>query len=354
MIEVHRQLDASLVEELRLFLQAAPSAAIEHDPAWLAILHDALGHQPFALVSREHDQVTGYLPLAFVSTRLFGRFLVSLPYLNLAGPLASDPATASALIERAAELADDLDADYFELRLAASAIDHSRLRTSRDDKVRMLLDLPKDPQALWQSIGAKVRNQIRKAESFGPTIRFSGRELVDDFYRVFSVNMRDLGTPVYPRKLFERIVTTFVGQAEIAVVEIGGQVAAAALLLHEPQPGPGARGPRTQIPSASALRELNHTNVNMWMYHQLLLRTVERGAAVFDFGRSSLDSGTYRFKKQWGAQPHPTVWQYYVRRGAPDALRPDNPRYRRRIAAWQKLPVWLANTLGPRIVCGIP
>lgn len=353
MIEVHHQIDASLADELRTFLCAAPNAAIEHDPAWLSILHHALGHRPFALVSRKHDRITGYLPLAFVSTRLFGRFLVSLPYLNLAGPVADDPATASALIHRAAELADDLDADHLELRLAGSPIDHSRLGVSRSEKVRMLLDLPADPQTLWQSIGSKVRNQVRKAESFRPTIRVGGVELVDDFYRIFSVNMRDLGTPVYPRKLFAEILSTFRGKgAELAVVDIARQPAAAALLLHEA--ATSACPARTQIPSASALRQLSHTNANMWMYHQLLLRAIERGSALFDFGRSSLDSGTYRFKKQWGAQPHPTVWQYYLRRGAPDALRPDNPRYRRRIAAWQKLPVWLANALGPRIVCGIP
>jgi len=346
MIEGYRNTDPALAAVLRAFLRER-GAAIEHDPAWLTVLHEAMGHQPFALVSRDDARITGYLPLAFVSTRLFGRFLVSLPYLNLAGPIADDPATTSALIDRAANLADELDADHLELRLAGSAIDHSRLGASRDDKVRMLLDLPADPQSLWQSVGSKARNQIRKAESFGPTIRFGGAELVDDFYRVFSVNMRDLGTPVYPRKLFAAILSTFRGQAELAVVHIGSQPAAVALLLHE-------LTSRTQVPSASALRELNHTNVNMWMYHQLLLRAVEHGARVFDFGRSSVDSGTYRFKKQWGAQPHPTVWQYYVRRGAPDALRPDNPRYRHRIAAWQKLPVWLANTLGPRIVCGIP
>ena len=90
------------------------------------------------------------------------------------------------------------------------------------------------------------------------------------------------------------------------------------------------------------------------MYHHLLCRAIERGAGRFDFGRSSEDSGTYRFKKQWGALPIPTVWQYHVRRGDINAVRPDSPKYKRRIETWQKLPVWVTRLVGPSIVRGIP
>ena len=127
---------------------------------------------------------------------------------------------------------------------------------------------------------------------------------------------------------------------------------AGALLVHEP--AAAGRGGGTQVPSASSLRDSNHTSVNMWMYHQLLLRALGRGSVQFDFGRSSEGSGTYQFKKQWGARPEPTVWQYHVRRGDIQAMRPDNPRNRRRIAVWQKLPVWLTRMVGPAIVRGIP
>ena len=110
----------------------------------------------------------------------------------------------------------------------------------------------------------------------------------------------------------------------------------------------------TQVPSASCLRRYNKTNANMFMYHQLLLRAIERGRRVFDFGRSSQSSGTYRFKKQWGAHPVPTMWQYHVRRGDIDTVRPENPRYRRRIAIWQRMPVWATRLIGPTIVKWIP
>jgi hypothetical protein len=139
---------------------------------------------------------------------------------------------------------------------------------------------------------------------------------------------------------------------ELVLTEYRGRAVAAALLVHDP--GRAGRAGGTQVPSASCLRGFNHLNANMWMYHQLLLRAMARGSVSFDFGRSSEGSGTYRFKKQWGAMPQPTVWQYHVRRGDIEALRPDNPRNQRRIAVWQKLPVWLTRLVGPAIVRGIP
>jgi FemAB-related protein (PEP-CTERM system-associated) len=282
--------------------------------------------------------------------------------------VAADAATRRALVEKAVELAAEHRADYLELR-HSEPVAHDFLPVSRDEKVRMVLELPAEMDGLWAGYNAKVRNQVRKGDKFNLSIRWGGSELIRPFYDVFAVNMRDLGTPVYPRKLFERIVAAFDGSdtdgdrvdgttsplgalAEIAVVEHEGKPIGGALLLHDP------RIERlTVVPSASVLRQFNHTNANMWMYHRLLMRAVQRGSRWFDFGRSSEDSGTYRFKKQWGAQPRPTVWQYHVRRGdraVIGAVRPDNPKYQRRIEAWKRLPVWLTRLIGPRIVRGIP
>jgi hypothetical protein len=102
------------------------------------------------------------------------------------------------------------------------------------------------------------------------------------------------------------------------------------------------------------LKELNPTCVNMLMYWHLLKRAVERGQSEFDFGRSTADGPTFRFKKQWGAEPHPAVWQYALKDGEARELRPDNPRYQRAIRLWQRLPVGLTKLLGPAIVRGIP
>jgi FemAB-related protein (PEP-CTERM system-associated) len=356
MIQAIEHLDPAVEREVSAFLLSMPEesgACGEHDPRWLHVLKDALGHHPMMLIARaggESSPITGYLPLALVASRLFGRFLVSLPYLNRAGVVAKDAATASELIAKAVRLSDQYKAKYLELR-HCQPIGAAALAGSRSDKFRMVLNLYENEEALMKAVGPKVRNLIRKGEKNNLSIRWGGREVLADFYEVFSVNMRDLGTPVYSRELFGRIVDQFKGEAELCVVDFEGKPVSGALLVHD-----DARK-LTQVPSASALREFNHTSANMWMYFKLLMRSMERGSRRFDFGRSSEGSGTYKFKEQWGALPQPTVWQFHVPpKSTADiaSMRPDNPKNQRRIAIWQKLPVWLTRVVGPRIVRGIP
>ncbi|MCC7147496.1 MAG: FemAB family PEP-CTERM system-associated protein [Phycisphaeraceae bacterium] len=367
-VEVGRELDSAPQGELAAFLSTADlawPACPEHDPRWLNVLRQSLGHQPYFLIARgdpspvaaapggKGREIRGYLPLALVQSRLFGRFLVSLPYLNRAGLVAADALAAAAMVDRAVQLADQLNVAYLELRHQGQALDHPALTHRRDEKYRMLLNLPASPEDLWNGLDAKVRNQIRKAQKSELTVCFGGQELLAEFYRIFSVNMRDLGTPVYSRRLFADMLAAFPEAAELAVVRTKKkEAAAAALLIH--QSATAAEPACTQVPSASCLREFNPICANMWMYHQLLLRGMQRGSAAFDFGRSTLDGGTYRFKKQWGAGPQPTIWQYYLRRGDFSRMRPDHPGNQWKIALWQKLPVRVTQLLGPAIVRGIP
>lgn len=360
-VEVIHRPDEAACRQVRPLLQRCSdgeqmgrSASGEHDPRWLHVLRHALGHEPYLLLAwdaKANGWLRGFMPLALVRSRLFGRFLVSLPYLNRAGVVAEDDTAATALVDRAVKLADALDVRYLELRHQERPIGHPALTHTRDDKQRMVFDLPACEAEIWQSLAAKVRNQIRKGDKHNLSIRFGSVELLDAFYHVFAVNMRDLGTPVYPRRLFSGILRTFADAAELAVVFHEREPAAGALLLHHPA---GAEPATSVVPSASCLRQHNHTCANMWMYHQLLARAVRRGSRLFDFGRSSIDSGTYRFKKQWGARPLPAVWQYHVRQGDITVMRPDHPAHQRRIAVWRRLPVWVTTVVGPRIVSGIP
>ena len=214
----------------------------------------------------------------------------------------------------------------------------------------MVLRLPANEGALRQTIGSKVRNQVKKGQSAGLTIRCGGPELVDRFYKIFAVNMRDLGTPVYSRKLFRCVLKHFGEDAELAVVEYENRPVAAVLLMHDRSRGSGS----TQVISSNSLHRFNQTNANMWMYFHLLARAIRRGSSKFDFGRCSRDSGTYHFKKQWGSQPRPMTWQYHVRHGNVGTMRPDHPKMRRRITTWKKRPVWVTRVVGPAIVRGIP
>ena len=340
-------------QEIAGFLAQFPNqGGLEHDPRWLTVLGDAMGHETWALIARRAgagSPITGYLPLALLSSRLFGRFLVSLPYLNRAGVISTDTDSRDALIEQSVTLANQLNVQYLELRHDDQVVEHSHITRNHDEKVVMTLDLP-DAESLWDSLPSKVRNLIRKAQRSDLKITFGGLEHVEDFYSIFAVNMRDLGTPVYPRNLFTQILTQFPDEAELGIVTHEGFPIAGALLLHDHT----GEQTITQVPSASCLRPFNAINANMWMYHQLIQRAIARGSTCFDFGRTTPGSGTHRFKKQWKAQPRPTTWQYHIRHGQPDAMRPNHPSMQRKIEVWKKLPVWVTRLVGPTLVRGIP
>jgi FemAB-related protein (PEP-CTERM system-associated) len=327
------------------YVNRAERVALSRDLGWLRVLEQGLGHTPYCLEAVRGDSTCGLLPLAAVRSLLFGKFLVSLPYLNAAGVIADDDVSRAMLIDAAAKLAAELRVRYLELRHEQEIV-HPALTHRKSDKVHMRLKLPATSGQLWDELDAKVRNQVRKGQKSGLTVSWGGLELLGHFYAVFSENMRDLGTPVYGKAFFRAMLEAFPQQAELCVVRLDERPAAAALLLH----GKGV----SEVPSASSLRRYNPTNANMLMYWHLLERAVHRQQQVFDFGRSTREGNTYRFKKQWGAQPESAEWQYALRDGTVSDMRPDNPKYRRFINVWQKLPVWLTRWIGPTIVRGIP
>ena len=327
-------------------------------PAWVwwDALVSGLGHRPYYLVGSDSQrEAFACLPLMLVKSKLFGSFLVSLPYLNSGGLIFQGPGTiheelCHSLVDRAVELADGLDVKHLELRHEVR-FEHQAFNYERTDKVHMRLALPSSPDELMASFKSKLRSQVKKSNENPFEVQFGGEELLADFYKVFAHNMRDLGTPVYSKNFFRETLRSFANsqgssKAELCVVRLNHQPISGALLVHHAR--------RTEVPSASALRQFNPTNVNMWMYWQLLQRAIEQGSLEFDFGRSTLGAGTYKFKEQWGARPSPAVWQYYVRKGDPAKMRPDSSKNQRLVEIWKKLPVWLTRIIGPSIVRGIP
>jgi FemAB-related protein (PEP-CTERM system-associated) len=336
---------AAHLPRLAEYVRRSGHGALSRHPSWLTVLERGLGHVPYCLEAVAGDRTLGLLPLAFVRSVLFGKFLVSLPYLNSGGIVADDDATARLLADRAVGLADELGVRYLELR-HERLLEHPSLTDRLTSKVHLRLPLPADVDALWKSLDGKVRNQVRKGRKNDFTTAWGGADLLPEFYAVFSRTMRDLGTPVYGRTLFCAILEQFPDRAELCVVRLRGKPIASGLLLH----GWGV----TEVPSACALHELNPSCVNMLMYWHLLERAVQRRQGVFDFGRSTKDGPTYKFKEQWGAAPAAAEWQYHVRSGTPGAMRPDHPGYGRLIRLWKRLPVGLTRLIGPPIVRGIP
>ena len=291
------------------------------------------------------NQLEGILPLVEQSSFLFGRFLVSLPFVTYGGILADDDDIAVALAVRAGELAVQRKADHVELRHTAPV--NGLSMAERLDKVSMVLPLPESEHALAKQLGSKLRSQVRRAERERPEIAWGGVELVTEFYQVFAAGMHALGTPVYPQRFFEVACNALEGLAAVLVIRVRGEVQASAIVVRH--------GKRIEVPWAVATVAAKQSALNMRMYWELLHYSVRAGADAFDFGRSSIDSGTYRFKAQWGALPLQLHWHYWLPGGATiPVLNQGNPKYALAVRAWRRLPLWCANALGPHIVRHLP
>lgn len=326
------------------FVASTPNASIYHGYAMRRLVHSVFGHQTLYLAAREGAQLAGILPLVRLKSRLFGDFLVSVPYFNYGGVVARSAQVADELLRHAVQCAQLLGVSHIELRHREAG---QYTLPARTDKVAMLLRLPATAEALHKALPSKLRSQIKRPLREGVTCSFGGEELLDSFYTVFAENMRDLGTPVYPRRFFLELLQTLGDRARIALVRLKQSPVAAALLITQRD--------TTEIPWASSLRRVNGIGVNMYLYWSVLEFAVQQGSAVFDFGRSTLDSGTYRFKKQWGAEPLQLHWHYWLKGGSElPRLNPSNPKYRLAVAAWQRLPLPVANWLGPHLVKNLP
>jgi FemAB-related protein (PEP-CTERM system-associated) len=311
----------------------------------------AIGAQAFGLRTTylsAHDpsgEIRGVLPLVEQSSLLFGRFLVSLPFVTYGGILADDEEASLALAQRAAAEARERRADHLELRhtepLGATEM------AERLDKVSMVLALPDSEQALAKQLGSKLRSQIRRAERERLDIHWGGAECLDDFYRVFAPAMHALGTPVYARRFFDVVYQALAPVTKVLTIRMRGRIHAAAILVRHPR--------SMEVPWAVASPEAKSLSINMRMYWELLCHSIAAGAQAFDFGRSSVDSGTYRFKAQWGAQPQQLHWHYWLPAGAPvPKLNQSNPKYARAAALWRRMPLWCANLVGPYLVRHLP
>ena len=283
------------------YVQIHPGATGYHLAAWTDLLGRVFGHPTKYLVAYTGDAIAGVLPLVLFRSRLFGSFGVSLPFVNYGGLVADAPEVERALLERAVEEVRAAGGRHLELRHTVQRF--SQL-TPRRHKVAMVLPLADTTDREWERLDRKVRNQIRKGEKSGLTSTVGGPELVHDFYHVFAVNMRDLGTPVYTRRLFTEVLRTFPQTSRAFVVRHNGRPVAGSIVVWHRN--------NAEVPWASALRSANSLSANVFMYWQMLKFCIERGLKTFDFGRSTPNEGTFHFKRQWGAEPRELVWEYWT------------------------------------------
>jgi FemAB-related protein (PEP-CTERM system-associated) len=330
------------------YANRAAGSTLYHLYGWRLVIEQTFGHRTDYLCAVDDSSaVIGILPLVQLHSRMFGNMLVSLPFFNYGGICGESDEVRAALLAAAIGLATERRADFIEIRHEDNSQRWQEGLPTKTAKVSMRLELPTLADDLWKALGSKLRSQVQRPRKEGMTAIVGGEELLDDFYAVFSSNMRDLGTPVYPKRFFRNILRQFPGRTWIAGVYSGKRAVASGLLA-------GFKD-RLEIPWASSLREFNRSSPNMLLYWSALEFACTQGYRIFDFGRSTPDEGTYRFKAQWGARPHPLYWYYWLPEGRQmPQVNPANPKYRAAIAVWQHLPVGLTRLIGPGIVKYIP
>ena len=326
------------------YVASMPTASNYHRWNWKHVIEDTFNHEAFYLAAFEGDAIQGILPLFRMKSRLFGHFLVSIPFFSCGGILAGDSTTTDALLDYAGKLAGELGVSHIELRQGAS------VSTSWQDttaKVIMEVELPQTVQELSDRLSPKMRKRIRFARKNGLEPQWAGAEAIGSFYSVFSTNMRNLGTPVYPQSWFGNFFKKFPNEIKILNLNEGKKTVASAFV--------SIYRDTVELPWAATLAESREKFSPLLQYWTLLEWALENGYKRVNFGRCTPGSGNHEFKKRWECVEKPLHWYYWLAEGrAVPQLRPDNPKFKLATGVWKRLPLSVANLLGPRIVRSIP
>ena len=336
-----------------------PEANVYHLSGWQDVIQDTYRLKSFYMAARTTNefgkgQVKGILPLFLIKSPIFGNGLHSIPFFDLGGLLADDEDTEYALMKTAIQLKRLYEVKCIELRQEKPFSKNTMLRILSEkendelefavntSKVRMLVHLPNSADALMNAFKSKLRSQIKRPLKAGLDTRTGGLELLDDFYRVFAVNMRDLGSPVHSRNLIKNVMRMSPESSRIVVVYLKDKAIAASLIT-------GFKEIMLN-PWSSALQKYNRLSPNMLLYWTMLSYACENGFRIFDFGRSTRGEGTYNFKSQWGAKEVGIEWISIKNAQSPAAqTSPDKNKFRHLIQIWKRMPVRLSLICGPML-----
>lgn len=332
-----RELRPEDVPSWDAYVTAHTDGTFFHLAAWADVVRRAFGHRSRYLLAQRGDRIVGVLPLVHLRSRLFTNALISTPFCVYGGVLADDPSIANELYAAASELARDLDVDYLEVRhRSAPEIDWPGKSLYVTFRKQLLPSVDQNLQAIPRKQRAEVRAGIKNSLNV---------ELERDtarFYDIYSQSVRSLGTPVFARRYFDLLQSSFGAACEVATVTHQGRGIASLMTFwfrDEVLPYYGG--------GLAAARPLSGYD---FLYWDLMRRACERGVRIYDFGRSKLETGPFRYKRHWGFEPEPLHYRYYLVRArqVPD-ISPNNPRYQAMIDLWRRMPLWLTRTLGPLI-----
>lgn len=321
------------------FVDSHAVATFFHLSGWKRAVEEGLRRRCRYMMAERDGAIVGILPLVHVNSRLFGNSLISTGFSVYGGPVTVGTEVDDALDAAAEQIARETGAEYIEYR------NQRRQRPgwpAKEDKYatfkRPILE---DSEANLLAIPRKQRAVVRKALKSDLRAEFS--DDLDSFYALFSRSYRDHGTPVFPKRFFEVLMAALPERIRIMQVADGGEPLSAVMTFYQ----------RDQVMPyfAGARSEARRHGANDLVYWSLIEDGRERGFKVFDFGRSKTGSGSYSFKKNWGFEPQPLCYEYKLCKGGelPD-VSPNNPKFKAFIALWRRLPLPLANRLGPWIV----
>jgi serine/alanine adding enzyme len=313
----------------------------------------------YLLAETQDKKTLGVFPLFHVKSMLFGSALISVPYLNGGGPIfhhevKDKKKLLESFTEKAIQLSHEKNVRYSEIRSRFSYTGisaHLDILKERTHKVGMSRILAQDPESLFSSFPPKLRSQIRKPTKEGcSVISAKGNTvtsaLIHDFYKVFSVNMRDLGIPVYPKELFSTSLAAFGKESRLTVVYHQKQPVAAGITIGTTE--------TVEVPWASSLKKYKKIAPNMLLYWEMMKHAITDGYLRFDFGRSSRDSGTYKFKEQWGASPDQLYWYYYLSQGKIPEVSSQNESMSILVSMWKCMPLPVSQIIGRYITRSLP
>lgn len=314
-----------------------------HLSPWMEAVEKSFGHKSSSFLLTDRNKICGVLPLTQIKSLLFGNILSSIPFAAYGGIVADNEKYFQLLLDHAKKQTRDLNADYLDLKFQfAKETD----LPETDLHVTFIKELFQEHEENMKAIPRKQRAMVRKGIKSGLNAHYS-RDYLDDFYRLYAQNVQRMGTPVYGKKWFASLLDCFGDKANLMVIEHQGEIISGVLSLFHQE---------TILPYyAASNAKYWHLAPNDFQYWELMRHAVDRGCRFFDFGRSKKDTGHYRYKCHWGFEPQPLHYQYYLHNldQLPE-LNPLNPKYKLKIAAWKKLPAWLAQRLGPHIVKYIP
>jgi FemAB-related protein (PEP-CTERM system-associated) len=326
------------------FLAAQAAGSFYHRFAWKTINEQNFGHQTFFLAAQRGDRIVAVLPLVLVSSRLFGRILCSMPFVNYGGPCGTDPEAMTLLLDELVALATRLRVDYTEIRALEPL---ARDFPTALHKVSMTIALQPDPDTLWNAFTSKHRTNIRRIYKNGLHVTSGHLDQLDAFYAVLAQSWRQHGIPIYRRRYFADILAAFPQETRVFVVYRDRTPIAAAFNGYYRDTVEGM-----WAGTDAKYRSLQASYVLYW---EMIKDACERGYGHYHLGRSTIESGSESFKKKWNADSKQLYWHYYMPSGQPmPQLNVDNPRFRLAIEVWRRLPTRLTTLIGPPLAKGIP